>query len=107
MPLLFSYGTLREAAVQMSLFGRLLHGQTDELVGFVESLQTIEDERFLAKAQHSIVRFDGQNESRVAGTVFEVSEAELARADAYEPAGYKRITTVLASGKTAWVYAAA
>ncbi len=110
LPLLFSYGTLREAAVQISTFGRLLSGQADELVGFARCLQTIEDERFVAQGgtpQQDIVRFNGQPESRVPGSVFEVSEAELARADAYEPAGYKRICTVLASGKTAWVYAAA
>jgi gamma-glutamylcyclotransferase (GGCT)/AIG2-like uncharacterized protein YtfP len=110
MPLLFSYGTLREAAVQMSTFGRLLQGEKDELVGFARSLQTIEDERFLAQGgepQQFIVRFNGQRDSCVPGTVFEVSEAELACADAYEPAGYRRISTVLASGKSAWVYAAA
>jgi hypothetical protein len=37
--------------------------------------------------------------------VFEVTDAELERSDAYEPAGYTRIRTVLASGKEAWVYA--
>jgi hypothetical protein len=37
--------------------------------------------------------------------VFEVSEDELARADEYEPAGYNRVSTTLASGKQAWVYA--
>lgn len=39
------------------------------------------------------------------GTVFEVTEAELAAADRYEPAGYKRVSARLASGKQAWVYA--
>jgi hypothetical protein len=41
----------------------------------------------------------------VRGTVFEVSESELAGADQYEPAGYTRILATLASGKEAWVYA--
>ena len=36
---------------------------------------------------------------------FEVTEDELVRSDRYEPDGYKRISTVLASGKNAWVYA--
>jgi hypothetical protein len=39
--------------------------------------------------------------------VFEVSDHELVSADEYEPAGYQRVSTVLASGKRAWVYAAA
>ena len=108
MPLLFSYGTLQQEAVQLSTFGRLLEGRPDELVGFEQSLLKIEDPQFVATsgtAHHAIVRFNGRNDSRVRGTVFEVSDGELARADQYEPAGYKRISTMLASGKQAWVYA--
>jgi hypothetical protein len=41
----------------------------------------------------------------VPGTVYEVTEAELAAADRYEePAAYRRIMTKLASGKQAGVY---
>ena len=108
MPLLFSYGTLQQEAVQVSTFGRVLQGEPDELVGFEESLLTIADPAFVAasgKAHHAIVRFNGRPESRVSGTVFEVSEDELVRADQYEPAGYRRVATILASGKRAWVYA--
>jgi hypothetical protein len=38
--------------------------------------------------------------------VFQVTEAELLHADRYEthPA-YRRVATILASGKQAWVYA--
>ena len=108
MPFLFSYGTLQQEAVQLSTFGRLLQGQPDELVGFEQSLLKIEDPEFVAtsgKSHHAIVKFNGRNDSRVSGTVFEVTETELASADKYEPAGYKRISAPLASGKQAWVYA--
>ena len=108
LPFLFSYGTLQQETVQMSTFGRLLQGQPDELVGFEQSLLRIDDPQFVAtsgKTHHAIVQFNGRNDSRVSGTVFEVSDAELADADLYEPAGYKRITAMLASGKQAWVYA--
>jgi gamma-glutamylcyclotransferase (GGCT)/AIG2-like uncharacterized protein YtfP len=108
MPLLFSYGTLQQEAVQMSTFGRLLQGQPDELIGFEQSSLRIEDLQFVAtsgKSHHSIVKFNGRNDSRVRGTVFEISDSELANADQYEPAGYKRISAMLASGKQAWVYA--
>jgi hypothetical protein len=110
MPLLFSYGTLQQPAVQMSTFGRLLQGHPDELVGFEQGLLKIEDPEFVApsgKSHHAIVRFNGNNDSRVSGTVFEISDSELARADQYEPAGYKRISATLASGRQAWVYAGA
>jgi gamma-glutamyl AIG2-like cyclotransferase len=110
MPLLFSYGTLQQEAVQMSTFGRRLDGEADELIGFEQSLLKIEDPEFVAtsgKSHHAIVRFNGRADSRVPGTVFEVSDHELVSADEYEPAGYQRVSTVLASGKRAWVYAAA
>jgi gamma-glutamylcyclotransferase (GGCT)/AIG2-like uncharacterized protein YtfP len=86
----------------------VLHGHRDQLVGFEQALFKIEDPAFVAasgKSHHAMVRFNGRDESRVNGTVFEVSERELARADAYEPAGYKRVRATLASGKQAWVYA--
>jgi gamma-glutamylcyclotransferase (GGCT)/AIG2-like uncharacterized protein YtfP len=107
MPLLFSYGTLQEENVQLSTFGRLLHGQKDELLGFEQSLVRIEDPQVLAtsgKTHHPIVKFNGRNDSRVSGTVFEVTDAELASADQYEVAAYKRVAAMLASGKQAWVY---
>jgi len=51
------------------------------------------------------VVFNGRTESRVPGTVFEVTDAELAAADEYErPASYSRVSVMLASGKEAWVY---
>jgi hypothetical protein len=108
MPLLFSYGTLQQAAVQLSTFGRLLEGYPDELVGFEQSLLEIDDPEFVrtnGRSHHAIVRFNGRRESRVPGMVFEVSNSELASADEYEPSGYTRISTTLASGAEAWVYA--
>jgi gamma-glutamylcyclotransferase (GGCT)/AIG2-like uncharacterized protein YtfP len=92
----------------MSLFGRLLQGQEDELIGFEQARFAIEDRQVVAatgKTHHAIVKFNGRNDSRVRGTVFEVSDRELAQADQYEPAGYKRMAAMLASGKQAWVYA--
>jgi hypothetical protein len=109
MPLLFSYGTLREKTVQVSLFGRPLHGRADELVGFEQSWIEIEDPEFAAESgtrHHAIVRRTDRPDSRVRGIVFEVSEDELEKADRYEPAGYARIRGRLASGEEAWVYAA-
>ena len=99
MPLLFSYGTLQQRTIQMSLFGRVLDGEPDELVGFEQSALTIES------GTYAIAQFNGRSESRVRGTVYDLSEAEIVVADQYETADYKRIVTTLASGKSAWVYA--
>ena len=41
---------------------------------------------------------------RVPGMMFEISDAELAHADAYEVAAYVRVKAPLASGLEAWVY---
>jgi hypothetical protein len=107
MPLLFSYGTLQLENVQLSLFGRRLSGHRDELVGFEQSLVHVDDPNVVAasgKTHHPIVKFNGIPTSRVPGTVFELSDAELIHADSYEPPAYQRIATKLASGKQAWVY---
>ncbi len=50
------------------------------------------------------MRFNGLSDSRVAGTVFEITDEELASADRYEVADYKRVAATLASGRQAWVY---
>jgi alkylhydroperoxidase family enzyme len=108
MPFLFSYGTLQQEAVQLSTFGRRLDGYPDELVAFERATLTIQDPEFVARsgtADHAIVRYTGRDDDRVAGMVLELSDAELAAADGYEPAGYTRVPARLASGKRAWVYA--
>ena len=108
MPLLFSYGTLQQEGVQLSTFGRLLQGQRDELRGFEQSLVRIAEPQVVASnggPHHANVTFNGRSDSRVSGTVFEVTDAELAAADRYEErASYQRVATMLASGKQAWVY---
>jgi hypothetical protein len=110
MPFLFSYGTLQQESVQLSIFGRTLQGRVDELIGFEQALLKVADPEFVAtsgKEYHAIVMFTGRMDSRVSGTVFELSESELAKSDAYEPDGYTRVRAALASGGEAWVYAAA
>ena len=107
MPLLFSYGTLQQEGGQLATFGRLLGGEADALVGYAQSTMQIDDLDVVAKsgkAHHPIVAYTGRSEDRVAGIVFEVTDAELASADAYEIDAYRRVLTPLASGVTAWVY---
>lgn len=108
MPLLFSYGTLQLEEVQRATFGRLLKGERDELVGFEQAMIRILDPyvvKMSGKEMHAIVRFNGDERSRVSGMVFELTEEELRKADEYETKDYVRIPTKLASGKEAWVYA--
>lgn len=68
-------------------------GYPDALVGFELSGVKIEDPAFVGMSgqrEHAIVMFTGNDQSRVSGMVFEVTDTELAPADAYEPAGYGR-----------------
>ena len=108
MPLLFSYGTLQHDDVQLATFGRKLSGEKDLLLGFEPSLVKIPDPAVaarLGKTHHDNVNATGDDWSNVQGTVFEVTDAELARADAFEAEfNYKRINVGLASGNDAWVY---
>ena len=78
------------------------------MVGFVPGQVPIRDPEAAREAGRSAydnVIPTSAPTDRVAGVAFEVTEAELRRADQYEsPAGYERITTVLGSGRAAWVY---
>lgn len=104
---LFSYGTLQQENVQKETFGRLLEGAPDALIGFKQELVEITDPDVLAKSGkrfHPIVMQSDNPADRVEGTVFSITPAELAAADAYEVADYERIAVTLASGSGAWVY---
>jgi hypothetical protein len=99
MPRLFSYGSLQQPAVQQAAFGRSLNGRRDELVGF--------ELRMISRGDKPLasVRRVSQATSRVPGTVFDITDAELHAADAYERAdSYVRIPAALASGGDAWIY---
>jgi gamma-glutamylcyclotransferase (GGCT)/AIG2-like uncharacterized protein YtfP len=99
MPLLFSYGTLRETSVQLATFGRELSGREDALPGFTCGFVRSGDAEYL----NAIPTADADH--AVAGVAFEVTEEELKAADSYEEdADYKRVLVTLRSGRAAWVY---
>lgn len=108
MSLLFSYGTLQQEEVQLATFGRRLVGWKDALVSYEPSLVKIEDPALalkLGKTHHNNVTFSGNEQSRAAGMVFEVTDDELARCDRYEATFfYDRVLARLASGADTWVY---
>jgi hypothetical protein len=100
MPRLFSYGSLQQPAVQRGILGRDLAGTHDAVTGF-ERVLIQRGNRQLANA----VRSENAG-ARVAGTVFEISDAELSLVDAYEAGdSYVRTRAPLASGGEAWLYA--
>jgi gamma-glutamylcyclotransferase (GGCT)/AIG2-like uncharacterized protein YtfP len=108
MPRLFSYGSLQQEEVQVSTFGRKLEGQKDLITGYEPSLLKIADPAVaarLGKTHHDNISPTGDDWSNVQGTVFEITDAELAQADKFEEQyAYKRVNVTLASGNEAWVY---
>ena len=105
--LLFSYGTLRQRDVQLSTFGRELDGRPDTIVGYDLDYITITDPHVIATSgsdRHPILKPTNRADAAVEGTVFAISEAELAAADEYEVDNYRRIAVPLRSGDQAWVY---
>jgi gamma-glutamylcyclotransferase (GGCT)/AIG2-like uncharacterized protein YtfP len=107
MPLLFSYGTLRDPAVQRANFGRELTGRDDSVVGFQLGRVEITDPHVLelsGERYHPILIATGDAQHTVPGAVFELTDDELERADEYEVDDYRRVEAPLASGGVAWVY---
>ena len=104
--LLFSYGTLRLAEVQMALFGRLVQGAPDAMPGYRQRMIEISDPAVIAKSGtrwHPMVEPSDDPEDVVEGTLFHLTEADVASADAYE-VDYVRREVVLRSGRRAFVY---
>ncbi|MGZ3273816.1 MAG: gamma-glutamylcyclotransferase family protein [Caulobacteraceae bacterium] len=105
--LLFSYGTLQDAQVQRETFGRLLTGRADALPGYRRGTLRITSPEVVATSgaeEHPVVEPTGDPDDLVEGTVFEITPEELAAADVYEAADYRRIAVRLRSGTEAWLY---
>lgn len=95
--LLFSYGTLQQKAVQIANFGRELEGSEDALPGYTIQILPV------SNYANAVPSANPQDE--IAGTVFEVTDADLIAADKYEEdADYRRVLVTLRSSKEAWVY---
>ena len=104
---LFTYGTLRQREVQLTTFGRELSGRPDAIVGFELDHVTITDPHVIATSgsdRHPILRPNDRPDAQVEGTVFSITEVELAAADEYEVDDYRRVLAPLRSGGRAWVY---
>lgn len=105
---LFSYGTLQLEPVQLATFGRRLMGRQDRLLGYRLDQIEIRDPAVVSTSgltHHPMLVWTGDLQDTVQGTVFQLTPAELAQADAYEVADYRRVRAPLASGSSAWVYA--
>lgn len=106
---LFSYGTLRQSAVQMAVFGHALESRPDALPGYELALVKITDPeviRLSGSDAHPILRRAHDPSSRVEGDALLVTSADVVAADAYEVADYTRVIVRLESGERAYAYLA-
>jgi hypothetical protein len=90
------------------VFGAELAGEADAVVGHRLGEVVIEDPHVIevsGSAIHPALIADGSPDAEVKGTVFLLTEEQLARADRYEVDAYRRVEVPLRSGRTAWVYA--
>jgi gamma-glutamylcyclotransferase (GGCT)/AIG2-like uncharacterized protein YtfP len=105
---LFSYGTLRDKKIQIATFGRELTGRMESLPGYVKRMVQIADPKLAAligESHNANLEPSSGPDDAVCGTLFEITEQELAAADRYETiTGYRRISVVLKAGHLAWVY---
>lgn len=94
---LFTYGTLQQEDIQLTIFSRTLSGFNDTLSGY-----KLSDEKVVGiypVMQNSDVPTDFVN-----GRVYMCSNKEILDIDKYEGPAYKRIKVTLNSGKSAWAY---
>lgn len=104
---LFSYGTLRYEAVQLSTFGRRLNGAPAIINGYQLSQLKINDPSVVAMSGEDVhpILIETKNiNDQVNGVVFDVSLQEVEMADQYEVEEYQRVCMTLDSGVDAWVY---
>lgn len=107
---IFSYGTLQEPQVQEAIFGTTISGKTDAVTGFrLTQVEISDDEvvRVSGQTHHPMLVSSDNHTDAIPGMIYPLSAEQLARADEYEGAHYKRIEVNLVSGRKAWMYVAA
>jgi gamma-glutamylcyclotransferase (GGCT)/AIG2-like uncharacterized protein YtfP len=105
MQKLFAYGTLQDKDVQENLFGRILQGTSEALIGY--ELNEIQIEEEFGIEHYPIIMETNNSNDTISGVLYEVSMRELHQADLYEGLHYKRVEVLLQSNQKAWAYSAA
>ncbi len=101
---LFAYGTLKDKEIQERIFGRILKGNPDNLIGYIITEISIEEE--FGIIQYPIITETRNESESINGICYQLSQLELELADTYEGMHYKRIEVQLESNETAWTYTA-
>ncbi|MFV8335584.1 gamma-glutamylcyclotransferase family protein [Flavobacterium sp. RSP29] len=105
MEKLFAYGSLQNEDIQKDLFGRILEGTPETLIGYIVKEIQIEEEFGLV--HYPIITETQIPEDTINGMVYSVSSQELRQTDLYEGLHYRRVEVHLESNQKAWAYSAA
>ena len=104
MEKLFAYGSLQNEDIQKDLFGRILEGTAETLIGYVVKEIQIEEE--FGMVHYPFITETHKPEDTINGMVYTVSTKELHQSDLYEGLHYKRVEVHLQSNQKAWAYSA-
>lgn len=104
MEQLFAYGTLKNKDIQEIIFGRILKGIPETLVGYI--IKEIQIEEEFGLQTYPIIVQTQNKDNIIEGILYQISEQELLKSDIYEGKYYKRIEVLLQSNQKAWVYSA-
>lgn len=102
---LFAYGSLQDKEIQENIFGRVLVGRPDKLIGYIKKIIQIEEEFGLI--DYPIITATDNLDDSISGMIYKLTEKEIQIADTYEGVHYKRIQVKLHSNEIVWVYSAA
>lgn len=105
MEKLFAYGSLQNEDIQTDLFGRILEGTPETLIGYIVKNIQIEEEFGLV--YYPIITETHKPEDTINGMVYAITTKELHQSDLYEGLHYKRVEIQLQSEQKAWAYSAA
>ncbi len=97
MEKLFTYGTLQDSPIQQQVLGRLLDNGTPDTVRGYKMSKLVG-----IHTTYNIIQ--PESGKLVDGVVYEVTEEELEKLDAYEGDAYIRVSTTLLSNTRAWIY---
>ena len=93
--------------VQLDTFERILTGKKDMLKRYRIGKIIITDAEVIKSSGtdiHPILEYTGDDEDFVEGTLYELSDEEILKADRYEVKDYKRSELLFESGENGFVY---
>lgn len=97
--------------MQVSIYGRVLRAESDELIDCVRSLIDVPKSHKAAAAgltHYATVTYKPNSGGLVPGKLLELTDAELVATDEYErDSEYVRVLAALASGRKVWIYVSA